>query len=338
MKPYKFLCLLSLLTAACTDGVLPASDTDSGPQTRAYGDKTPKIMVYVETNDTNPLNAGDYYLADGKPVIDLVEFFAANVHKRTVNDVVEPTLYLNPELTRLLEPDPAAPDSTGWHKYVKPLQEKGIKVLVTVLGDWQGIGVANMNSTQTTQFAAILAHVVEKYHLDGLGFSDSYGNYTYTVSTSYSEIITKLRALMPADKLITVFEWGNTGTISREAVGCIDYMYHGQWSPLLFVSSSSTGIDNARWAPIALNLGGRFSSLYLTRLRANSMRAVNDGYGMICNFNLRRSSDSDPLPVFAAYAQGAYNATVTCDGGDRPQDWQFVSGGLTITRDDVGNH
>ena len=335
MKPYKFLCLLSLLTAACTDGVLPASDTDSGPQTRAYGDKTPKIMVYVETNDTNPLNAGDYYLADGKPVIDLVEFFAANVHKRTVNGVVEPTLYLNPELTRLLEPDPAAPDSTGWHKYVKPLQAKGIKVLVTVLGDWQGIGVANMNSTQTTQFAAILAHVVEKYHLDGLGFSDHYGNYAYTVSTSYSEIITKLRALMPADKLITVMEWGNTGTISREAVGCIDYMYHGYWGPTIFNMSSSTGIDKAHWSPMSLNLG---VPAIPSSLRNNSARTAANGYGMICNFNLRRSSETDPLRVFEAYAQGAYNATVTCDGGDRPQDWQFVSGGLTITRDDVGNH
>lgn len=335
MKPYKFLGLLSLLTAmtaACTKEVLPDSHTDAGPRTRAYGDKTPKIMVYVETNDTNPLNAGDYYLADGKPVIDLVEFFASNVHKRTVDGVVEPTLYLNPELTRLLEPDPAAPDSTGYRKYVKRLQEKGIKVLVTVLGDWQGIGVANMDSAQTTQFAAILAHVVEKYELDGLGFSDHYGNYTYTVSTSYSEIITKLRALMPADKLITVMDWGYTNTLTPQAVACIDYMYHGMWSATYFNASSPVGIDKTRWSPMSLNLGVPATP---SALRNNSAKAAANGYGMICNFNLRRSSDRDPLPVFAAYAAGAYNATVTCDGGDRPQDWTFIPGGKTITYDDV---
>ena len=338
MKPYKFLCLLSLLIAmlaACTKDVLPETDSDPGTVTRAYGDKTPKIMVYVETNDTNPLNAGDYYLADGKPVVDLVEFFASNVHKRTVNGVVEPTLYLNPELTRLLEPDPAAPDTTGYHKYVKRLQAKGIKVLVTVLGDWQGIGVANMDSEQTTKFAAILAHMVEKYELDGLGFSDHYGNYTYTVSTSYSQIITKLRALMPADKLITVMDWGYSNTLTPEAVACIDYMYNGYWGANTFLTSASVNIDKTRWAPMALNLGNSYSTLNLRMLLNNSKKAVSLDYGMICNFNLRRSSERNPLPVFEAYAAGAYNGTVSVEGGDRPQDWQFIYPGLTITYDDV---
>ncbi|HAY18288.1 MAG TPA: hypothetical protein DCY24_03595, partial [Rikenellaceae bacterium] len=33
--------------------------------TRAYDDKSPTIAVYVETNDVNPLNAGDYKMSDG---------------------------------------------------------------------------------------------------------------------------------------------------------------------------------------------------------------------------------------------------------------------------------
>lgn len=80
-------------------------------------------MVYIETNDTNPLNAGDYLLPDGELLLDMVEFFAANIHKRKVGLFEEPTLYLNPELAPLLEPDPADPTATGWHKYVKPLQD-----------------------------------------------------------------------------------------------------------------------------------------------------------------------------------------------------------------------
>lgn len=62
-----------------------------------------------------------------------MELFASNIHKRTVNGVVEPTLYLNDKMTNLLEND-------GYLTYVKPLQDMGIKVLLTVLGDWQGIG------------------------------------------------------------------------------------------------------------------------------------------------------------------------------------------------------
>lgn len=128
-------------------------DQGTVPQTRAYGD-TPVVAIYVETNDTNPLNAGDYMLSNGKPFAGIVELFASNIHKRTVNGVVEPTLFLNDKMTNLLE-------NGGYQTYVKPLQDKGIKVLLTVLGDWQGIGVANMNDTQTTQFAKILAHAVE---------------------------------------------------------------------------------------------------------------------------------------------------------------------------------
>lgn len=66
------------------------------PITKAIGDKTPVMAVYVETNDVNPLNAGDYYFTDnGKKFIDIVELFAANIHKETVNGQVRPTLYLN---------------------------------------------------------------------------------------------------------------------------------------------------------------------------------------------------------------------------------------------------
>ena len=57
-----------------------------------------------------------------------MEFFASNIHKRTVNGVVEPTLYLNDKMTNLLENGGAA-------TYVQGLQAKGIKVVLTVLGE-----------------------------------------------------------------------------------------------------------------------------------------------------------------------------------------------------------
>lgn len=50
-------------------------------KTRAYGDKSPKIVVYVETDNTNPLNAGDYLLSDSSTVVDIVELYAAYIEK-----------------------------------------------------------------------------------------------------------------------------------------------------------------------------------------------------------------------------------------------------------------
>lgn len=321
---FRFLAALCAGVAmfSCQQAEEQILDQGQAPETRAYGD-TPVVAIYVETNDTNPLNAGDYMMSNGKPFAGIVELFASNVRKRVVNGVVEPTLYLNDKLTNLLE-------NNGYLTYVKPLQDKGIKVLLTVLGDHQGIGVANMNSTQTTQFAQILAHAVAKYGLDGIGFDDEYSDYSTAVnSTSYSEIITKLHALMPAGKIITVFNWGNTNTISAAAKACIDYSYHGYFG----TSFQSSGlVDKTRWSPVSTNLGGATSP---TTLRTLATKAKNEGYGAFMFFNLRRSSQVNPLGMFTNTASGLYGLTVTNANGNRAQDWTFVPAGYEINMDEV---
>lgn len=235
-------------------------------------------------------------------------------------------------MTRVLEPDPNAPATTGYHKYVKPLQDKGIKVLLTVLGNWQDMGVANMNDTQTTQFAQIVAYVVNRYNLDGVGFDDEYAGYTSTNNTSYSQIIKKVRNLLP-NKIITVFDWGNTDTLDAEALAMIDYAYHGFFGTS-FISSGL--VDKSRWSPMSLNLGYNYNT-YLSTIYNNALRAKNEGYGALMCFNLRRTSDVNSTNVFITMASAMYGQSVVCDGGDRPQDWDFISTGLTFTYADVLN-
>lgn len=60
-------------------------------------------------------------------------------------------------------------------------------------------------------------------------------------------------------------------------------------------------------------------------------------------FNIRRSSDVDPLPVFEMLAAGAYEdevsvATTPDNAGDRPQDWEFIPAEYYITIDDVNGN
>ncbi len=323
------LSMAACAMVACQQAEEPVTDQGQVAKTRAFTD-SPKVVMYVETNDVNPLNAGDYVLSDGRPLAGIVELFASNIHKRTVNGVVEPTLFLNDKLTNVLE-------NGGAQKYVQGLQAKGIKVLLTVLGDWQGIGVANMNATQTTQFAQILAHVVDKYGLDGIGFDDEYSDYPWiggVNNTSYSQIITKLHDLMPADKLITVFYWGNVNTISSAAWACVDYSYPGTFSAYTYESAPGS-LSNGQWSPMALNLGSYYGDTQLEAIYNNAANAAAQGYGAIMTFNIRRSSDNDPLPVFEMIAAGAYEDEVTCQNGDRAQDWTFVTDGHVITLDDV---
>lgn len=68
--------------------------------TKSYGYKYPFISVYVETNDVNPLNAGDYMLEDGTAFFDIVELFASNINKDRNGN---PTLFLNDKLANILE-------------------------------------------------------------------------------------------------------------------------------------------------------------------------------------------------------------------------------------------
>ena len=331
-KTFKLMAALVMgagMMFSCQQAEEPTMDKAQEPvvKTRAYGDKTPTVTIYVETNDVNPLNAGDYKLPNGKPYADIVEFFASNIHKRTVNGVVEPTLYLNDKMTNLLE-------NGGAQKYVKGLQDKGIKVVLTVLGDWQGIGVANMNATQTTQFAKILAHAVEKYGLDGIGFDDEYSNYSSSlINGSFGSIITKLRNLMPAGKLITVFQWGNYGSsqINAAAGAQINHAY-ANFGYNTYIGIS--GVTKDRFAPLSINLGSIGSDVSYYGDKAYELAEA--GYGSIMHFNLRTRSQADPLPLFKAIADGAWGETnVTCDNGNRPQDWTFVSSGYEITMDEV---
>ncbi|WP_289066399.1 glycosyl hydrolase family 18 protein [uncultured Alistipes sp.] len=331
MKRNLFFAATMLLAAAVScQKAEPLAETDAANAalTRAYN-MTPKITIYVETNDVNPLNAGDYLLSDGTPYASIVELFASNIHAETVGGIVRPTLYLNDKMTNLLE-------NGGTEKYIKPLQDKGIKVLLTVLGDWAGIGLANMNDTQAEQFAKILAYAVEKYGLDGIGFDDEYANYsTALVRGSFGNIITKLRGLMPADKLITVFQYGNCGSsqIDAAAGALINYAYtnFSYWNTYIGIA----GVTKDRYAPEAINLGDYLSTSVINRYGNNAYDAAEQGYGAIMHFNLRTKSDRDPLKLFNAIADGAYGETVTCENGNRPQDWTFVPGGFTISIDDV---
>lgn len=294
---------------------------ESTISTRSFGQKNPKMVVYVETNDVNPLNAGDYTMSDGTTFIDIVELFASNIHK---DDNGDPTLFLNDKLTNVLENGGAA-------TYVAPLQAKGIKVLLTVLGDWQGIGVANMTDAQSTKFATILAYVVNRYGLDGIGFDDEYANYSGSlVSNSYAQIIKKLHALMPSDKLITVFDWGNTSQIDAEASACIDYAYHGYFGSYVeYTSSGITGMTASKWSPISFNLGNYNST---ATAESYAERASDDGYGAMMCFNLRTRSERDPLSMFQALSNGAYGgSTISCSNGNRARTAGSVASGYTIT-------
>lgn len=206
--------------------------------------------------------------------------------------------------------------------------------MLTILPNWQNIDFTSLNDTQADQFATILAYAVEKYGLDGIGFDNEYGGTVTTVSGSYGNLISKLRDKLPAGKLITLFQY-NIGynQIDATAGAKLDYVY----SDFAYYNTniSVAGVTKEHYAPMSINLGNYYSAYQISQYGNYAYDLTEAGYGAIMHFNLRRTSERNQLSLFNSIADGAWEETVTCENGNRPQDWTFVSSGYTITYDEA---
>lgn len=303
----------TVMLASCNKEEAPVQSVNDGiqPATRALSTatfrKSPIQAVYVEVNDINPLNAGSYKLADNTAFYDVAIIFAANI--RGVDN--QPQLHLNENVSAIL---------ANTAKYVVPLQQKGIKVVLSILGDHTGLGVANMTDTQVDTFAQLLADAVATYDLDGIDFDDEYAEYGTrgypgVNSTSYSNLLVKLRSLLPADKLITVFDWGYTYNLSSAAVACIDFAWYGVFGDLSYGYTDIPGLPLSRWSPQAINLNSYNNAANILN---TSRTAAQNGAGAIMTYDLRSTNH---ITYLNAIARGAYNQGATYDGISYSKDW-----------------
>ena len=155
-------------------GTAPASG-QAGDKFIAGTQQKVTTVVYVEVNDRNPLNAGSYILEDGTYLFDYMTIFAANIRSRNCAQETEPHgctkqgphVHLNENVRYILE---------NRNKYLVPLQNKGIKVLLGLLGDHDGIGFGTMNDADIATFVADVKATVEYYNLDGVDFDDEWAS------------------------------------------------------------------------------------------------------------------------------------------------------------------
>ena len=129
-----------------------------------------EIISCMEINDTNPLNNLAFTLkGSNKPFIDQVILFSANINY----DLETGKVYVlqNRNIEHLL---------SNRDKYIKPLQDRGIKVVLGILGNHDRSGVANLGDESARAFAQELKAICDAYDLDGIFFDDEYSDYNYT--------------------------------------------------------------------------------------------------------------------------------------------------------------
>lgn len=334
--------IVSIIFSACQNN-LNTTDAVRTLETRAYGDKTPKIVTYIDVNDTNPLNAMLYRM-DNESFIDMVTIFAANIRANGS----EPQLWLNDNVTKILIPD-AGSTTTGHYKYVQPLRQDGAKVLLSVLGDHQGVGVGNLTEVNQQKLAEILAWAVEEYDLDGIDFDDEWANYgenpnfPSSVDGSFSGLIIKLRNELDErfpneHKLITVLNIGNASTLSSDAIADCDFGWSGNFGPNTY-NSNPILWPKEKWAAQAIDLSQLCSSsmFILNQISTRCAQTLNDSMGAILTCGLRNHTECDPLPVLQRIATAVYSNTVTrlsTPANGYTKDWSGNSG-TVINYDDI---
>lgn len=332
--------MLMILAGSCQKELL---NTIGMPVTRAYGEKSPKVVAYIEVNDTDPRNTMLYRMND-EPFFDVVVIFAANIHAFGS----EPCLYLNDNVTEMLVPTSDS-TATGHFKYIQPLQNDGTKVLLSILGDWQGVGVANLTEENQQKFAKILAWAVEEYGLDGINFDDGWARYginpdfPIAVNGSFDGLIVKLRDELDErfpneHKLISVYHMGNAFNLTTASISCIDYGWNAGYGMNLYILPISPW-TNDMWSAQAIDLNQAYNIIAVRSKKYRSEQSKIDDIGAIETYDLRLHTEQDPLPVLQKIAEGAYdNAAVLRDSIPDigyPKSWTSGGPGTTITYDYV---
>lgn len=125
-------------------------------------------------------------------------------------------------------------------KYIRPLQDKGRKVCLSIEGAGTGLGFCNLSDLQIEDFVLQVKGVVDAYRLDGINLWDrntGYGKEGMPAmnTTSYPKFIKALREALGTDKLLTVTDhqepteyfWDTEATGGISVGEYIDYAWSG---------------------------------------------------------------------------------------------------------------
>lgn len=255
----------------------------------AATDNATKTVMYVEVNNQDFNNVAKYSLeGTNKSAFDIGIIFAANINYDSVNK--KAYLHLNERVTETLD---------NAESQIRPVQARGTKVLLSILGNHQGAGFANFTSYASADaFAAELADVVERFNLDGIDFDDECAEYgvngtSHPNNQSFIWLVQALRNRLGSDKLITLYNIGPAAYNSASNPNLnplINYAwnpYYGTWSV-----PNISGMGVSKLGPAAVEVGTN-----KTNAKNLARRTKQGNYGVFVMYNLSSANSSDFISV-----------------------------------------
>lgn len=301
---------LLLITSACKKGEAPVPAEAVNPvstsklNTNAIGVSGPKGVCYVEVNNNDIRNVGNYYLSTGQQLFDIAIIFAANINYNTTTQKAE--LFFNTQVTNVL---------SNKATYIQPLQAKGIKVLLSILGNHQGAGISNFpDQASANAYAQLLSNAVTTYGLDGIDFDDEYADYGTNGtgqpnSSSFVYLVTALRQLMPT-KIISFYFYGPAASrlsFNGVTVGSkVDYSWNAIYGT--YSVPSVPGLAASNLGPAAIDIQSTSSSTAASL----ATQTVNNSYGIYLYYNL---PNADSHTYLSSVSNALYGKATTFNTG-----------------------
>lgn len=270
-------------------------------------------LAYIEVNDENPLNAGEY-LVDGVPFFDVVSIFAANIN---LDADGRPYIYCNDKVSYVL----AHAD-----RIIRPLQQKGIKVHLSILGNHNDAGMRSLSEEGAAAFAKELKAYADIYGLDGFDFDDEYSSYaegSYKGTSAgvvptveectpqnYLSLLQACRKEMPKEDGLAFGIYWYTATdhpLGSGVEDVIDYSVFGSYGS--FYDYYGQTIPAALQAPYAINLTNG-----VPVNEANLQKVVDGNYGYFAFYNLKTSAMTQYMSGFNRVAQALWGKSVEWTG------------------------
>lgn len=279
-----------------------------------------QIISCMEVNDTNPLNNLCFTLKEsGKPLIDMVILFSANINYNPENGRVY--VFNNENVQHLLD---------NREKYLKPLQDRGIKVVLGILGNHDRSGVANLSVEAAQEFAKEMKAMADAYHLDGFFFDDEYSAYQTPVPPGFvtpsndaaARLMYEAKKVMP-DKLMCAYVYSRTANFPNPIDGVyagdfVDWGIH-DYGGSYDLSSRYPGLQKSGMALYSQEFARNY---YTTQNNLRNLR--NNGYGGHMIFAMdpyRTNFTSRQLPALQLIASTLFDDELTYNGEPYAKDW-----------------
>lgn len=302
--------IVPLTVTTTTEGVALSEDMQHmvllvrdlrGLPTPDKGEDAVTNVLYFEVNDVNPLNALEFVTESGKYFFDHVVLFAANINWDAERNRVY--VYNNPNVQFLLDNN---------EEYLQPLRRAGMKVIISILGNHDEAGVAQLSDMGCREFARELAAYCDAYNLDGVAFDDEYSIYPdlsnpwLTSPSEYagSRLMYECKSAMP-DKIVSLYNLGNMYSYGLQVIDGITPGQYCDYAVADYGGAASPGpgmtLKQCGGMSIELNRGTGDSSESTARNRKAQ------GYGYYMFFALNPAQYSYQVGRCQSVCRGLYD-------------------------------